>query len=66
LITYKQQLQCASHSVFIGFPENLAGWLVYSPEHPQHIELTRDFSFDKDFSSAVAFDSKPFAGAIPI
>ncbi|KAI2511948.1 hypothetical protein MHU86_2464 [Fragilaria crotonensis] len=51
---------------FIGFPENSAGWLVYSPDHPQRIITTRDAYFDEDFSSALAFDSKPFAGAIPI
>ncbi|KAI2496242.1 hypothetical protein MHU86_18246 [Fragilaria crotonensis] len=66
LITYKQQLQRASRGIFIGFPENSAGWLVYSPDHPQRIVITRDAYFDEDFSSALAFDSKPFAGAIPI
>ena len=66
LITYKQQLQCVSRGIFIGFPENSAGWLVYSSEHPQRIVITRDAYFDEDFSSALAFDSKPFAGAIPI
>ncbi len=66
LITYKQQLQCASRGIFIGFPENSAGWLVYSPDHPQRIVITRNAYFDEDFSSALAFDSKPFAGAIPI
>ena len=40
--------------------------LVYSPDHPQRIVITRDAYFDEDFSSALAFDSKPFAGAIPI
>ncbi len=66
LITYKQQLQRASRGIFLGFPENSAGWLVYSPDHPQRIVITRDAYFDEDFSSALAFDSKPFAGAIPI
>jgi hypothetical protein len=66
LITYKQQLQRASRGIFIGFPENSASWLVYSPEHPQRIVITRNAYFDKDFSSALAFNSKPFAGAIPI
>ncbi|KAI2502001.1 Mitochondrial protein [Fragilaria crotonensis] len=65
LITYKQQLQRIPWN-FIGFPENSAGWLVYSPDHPQRIITTRDAYFDEDFSSALAFDSKPFAGAIPI
>ena len=66
IITYKQQLQRASRGIFIGFPENSAGWLVYSSDHPQRIVITRDAYFDEDFSSALAFDSKPFAGAIPI
>ena len=66
LITYKQQRQCSSCGIFIGFPENSAGWLVYSPDHPQRIVITRDAYFDEHFSSALAFDSKPFAGAIPI
>jgi hypothetical protein len=66
LITYKQQLQRASSGIFIGFPENSAGWLVFSPEHHQRIVITLDAYFDKDFSSALAFNSKPFARAIPI
>ena len=65
LITHKQQLQCASRGT-IAFPENSASWLVYSPEHPQRIVITRHAYFDKDFSSALAFDSKPFARTIPI
>ncbi len=39
---------------------------LLSWQHPQCIVITRDAYFDKDFSSALAFDSKPFAGAIPI
>ena len=66
LITYKQQLQRASRGIFIGFPENSGGWVVYSPDHPQRIIITRDAYFDEDFSSTPAFDSKTFAGAIPI
>jgi hypothetical protein len=66
LITYKQHLQCVSDGIFIGFLGNSASWLVYSPEHPQRIVITRNAYFDEDFSSALAFDSKPFARAIPI
>ncbi len=65
-ITHKQQLQRASLGIFIGFLENSASWLVYSPEHPQHIVITHNAYFHEDFSSALAFNSKPFAGAIPI
>ena len=66
LITSKQQLQRASRGIFVGFPDNSAGWLAYSPDHSQRIVITRDAYFDEDFNSALAFDSKPFAGAIPI
>jgi hypothetical protein len=60
LITYKQQLQRASRGIFIGLPENSAGWLVYSPpEHPQRIVITRKAYIDERFSSALAFDSNP-------
>ncbi|KAI2509904.1 Reverse transcriptase (RNA-dependent DNA polymerase) [Fragilaria crotonensis] len=65
LITYKQQLQRAS-GIFLGFPDNSAGWLVYSPDQPQSLVITRDAYFDEDFNSALCFDSKPFAGAVPI
>jgi hypothetical protein len=66
LITYKQQLQRASRGIFLGFPDNSAGWLIYSPDQPQSLIVTRDAYFDEDFQSALCFDSKPFAGAVPI
>ncbi|KAI2496938.1 hypothetical protein MHU86_17579 [Fragilaria crotonensis] len=66
LITYKQQLQRASRGIFLGFPDNSAGWLIYSPDQPQSLIITRDAYFDEDFNSALCFDSKPFAGAVPI
>ena len=66
IITYKQQLQRASRGIFLGFPDNSAGWLIYSPDQPQHLIVTRDAYFDDDFNSALCFDSKPFAGAVPI
>ena len=66
LITNKQQLQRASRGIFLGFPDNSAGWLVHSPDQPQSLIITRDAYFDEDFNSALCFDSKPFAGAVPI
>jgi hypothetical protein len=66
IITYKQQLQLASRGIFLGFPDNSAGWLIYSPDQPQHLIVTRDALLTKDFNSALCFDSKPFAGAVPI
>ncbi|KAI2504408.1 hypothetical protein MHU86_10087 [Fragilaria crotonensis] len=46
--------------------DNSAGWLIYSPDQPQSLIITRDAYFDEDFNSALCFDSKPFAGAVPI
>ena len=66
LITHKQQLQRASRGIFLGFPDNSAGWIIYSPDQPQSIVVTRDAYFDENFDSALCFDSKPFAGAVPI
>jgi hypothetical protein len=43
LITYKQQRQRACCDIFIGFPQNSASCLVYSPEHPQRIVITHNF-----------------------
>ncbi|KAI2493774.1 Reverse transcriptase (RNA-dependent DNA polymerase) [Fragilaria crotonensis] len=59
LITYKQQLQRASRGIFLGFPDNSAGWLIYSPDQPQSLIITHDAYFDEDFNSALCFDSKP-------
>jgi hypothetical protein len=40
--------------------------LIYSPDQLQHLVITRDAYFDEGFNSALCFDSKPFAGAVPI
>jgi hypothetical protein len=47
------------------FPEDLAGWLVYSPDHPLRIVITHDAYFEVHISSAFVFNSKPSARAIP-
>ena len=52
--------------IFLNFPDNSAGWLVHSPDQPQSLIVTRDAYFDEGFNSALCFDSKPFAGTIPI
>jgi hypothetical protein len=66
LITPKQQIQKASRGIFLGFPRNSAGWLVYSAEMKHRFEISRDAYFDEQFRSALTFDSKPFEGAVPI
>ena len=66
VITYKQQLQRAFRGIFLGFPDNSAGWLFYSPNQLQSLIITRDAYFDEDINSALCFNSKPFARAVPI
>jgi hypothetical protein len=65
-ITNKQQIQRASRGIFVGFPENSSGWLVYSASMRRRLEITRDAHFDENFRSTLTFDSKPFEGAVPI
>jgi hypothetical protein len=66
IVTKKQQIQQASRGIYLGFPDNSAGWLVYSAEMKHRLEISRDAYFDESFHSALTFDSKPFEGAVPI
>ena len=66
IVTKKQQIQKASRGIFLGFPDNSAGWLVYSAEMKHKLEISRDAYFDEYFQSALTFDSKPFQGAVAI
>ncbi|KAI2496549.1 Reverse transcriptase (RNA-dependent DNA polymerase) [Fragilaria crotonensis] len=45
--------------------DNSAGWLIYSPDQPQSLIITRDAYFDEDFNSALCFDSKPLLEPYP-
>jgi len=65
-ISYKQQLQLASRGIFLGFPQYSAGWLIYCADLPSKFAISQDAHFDENFDSALVFDSKPFAGSIPI
>jgi len=66
IITKQQQLQRACRGIFVGFPNNSAGWLVYSVQLPARLAISQDVYFDESFESALSFDSKPFAAAVPI
>jgi hypothetical protein len=46
IITFQQQLQRASCGIFLGFPENSEGWLIYFPDQPQCLIVTRDANFN--------------------
>ena len=66
VISNKQQIQKSSRGIFVGFPDNSAGWLMYSADLPQRLSVSSDVHFDESFESALCFDSKPFAAAVPV
>jgi hypothetical protein len=65
IVTKKQQIQQASRRIYLGVPDNSAGWLLYSAEMKHRLEISHAY-FDESFHSALTFDSKPFEGAVPI
>jgi hypothetical protein len=62
----KPYAQHASHGIFIGFPDNQAGWLFYteSPIGSSHIHVSEDATFDENFDTALVFDQHHFQGSI--
>ena len=62
-----KQLQRGSHGIFVGFPRNQAGWLIYVPEKigGHHLIVSMDVVFDQSFLSSPIGTSIPFAGAQP-
>jgi hypothetical protein len=66
--TRRTQNQQASRGIFIGFPNNQAGWLFYTekPIGSRHLHISHDATFDENFDSALVFDANPFKGSIAI
>jgi membrane-bound lytic murein transglycosylase len=62
----RTQTQQASRGIFIGFPNNQAGWLFYTeqPIGSNHIHVSRDATFDENFESALVFNKHPFQGSL--
>ncbi|MGH3053653.1 MAG: hypothetical protein ACRDL7_01585 [Gaiellaceae bacterium] len=51
--------------MFIGFPQDQAGSLVFIPSTRQ-IVVSADVAYDESFSSAIAFTEKPFHDALSL
>lgn len=66
VVTRAKQIQKAIRGIFVGFPTNSAGWLMYSAECANKLTISNDVHFDELFKTALSFDSKPFAGSVPI
>jgi len=60
-----QQLQRGSRGIFVGFPRNQAGWLIYVPEKigGHHLIVSMDVVFDQHFMSTPVGSNTPYAGA---
>ena len=61
------QLQQGSRGIFVGFPRNQAGWLIYVPQkiNNKHLVVSMDVVFDQEFLSSIAGTSIPFSQAQP-
>ena len=64
----RTQNQQATRGIFIGFPNNQAGWLFYTeqPIGSAHIHVSHDATFDETFDTALVFDTHPFQGSITL
>ena len=58
-------LQKGVRCIFIGLPENRAGWLFYSPNTRISTSVSFDAVFDESFSTPIALSIPPFTGGIP-
>ena len=65
LTTDFKQLQQGCRGIFVGFPEDQAGWLVYVPEKVgnSHLVVSMDVSFDQHFVSGITGSTQEFDGS---
>ena len=58
-------LQKGIRCIFIGLPENRAGWLFYSSNTRLSTSISYDAVFDESFSTPIALSLPPFTGGVP-
>ena len=59
------QVQKGFRGIFVGIPDHKKGYLVYEPS-TRKIILSYDVVFDKIFSSALAYTSRPYLEVMPM
>ena len=61
------QLQRGCRGIFVGFPKDQAGWLIYVPEkiRNSHLVVSMDVTFDQEFLSSPSGVNVPFSQAQP-
>jgi len=65
ILDHKNIVQRGVRGVFVGFPVNQAGWLVFVPAS-RHLLASADVSFDEDFSSVSALPDRVYHDSLPI
>ena len=58
----RQQAQKGFHGIFVGIPQHQKGYLVYVPS-TRKVILSYDVVFDKSFSSALSYTTRPYVEA---
>ena len=51
--------------IFIGFPPDQQGWLIYLPGS-RRIAVSNDVTFDENFETSLSYQDKPFSDALPL
>ena len=59
-LNMRHQVQKGFRGIFVGIPEHQKGYLVYIPRKIKVIS-SYDVVFDKSFSSALAYTSRPYS-----
>ena len=62
-LNMRHQAQKGFRGIFVGIPEHQKGYLVYVPS-TRKIISSYDVVFDKSFSSALAYTSRPYLEAM--
>ena len=67
MVTDFKQVQQGSRGIFVGFPANQAGWLIYVADKIQnsHLVVSMDVAFNQNFMSGSVGTHKPFAQSQP-
>ena len=58
-------VQRGIRGIFVGFPLNQAGWLIFVP-YTGEFYVSCDVAFDEHFHSSLAYDHHSFNGAYPL
>ena len=61
-LNMRHQAQKGFCGIFVGIPEHQKGYLVYIPS-TRKVILSYDVVFDKSFSSALSYTSRPYLAA---